>query len=408
MAAARLCLGPGFPCAGDWHAMGVSPTAPLTPADLRRDTRHADFAFAATVVVGIVLVGLLYLAFSQIVTVLLVAALLSYALLPAVDRLHRHMPRWAAVATVGLAGAGLIVLIGFLTIPAAFAELAHLSDVSGRLQLAAADAWRDFLAWLPAPLAASANRIGASLSRSFSMNAPSLETMGAWLARAGSGVAAIASGLLFVPVFVVVMLRGHHRILHSASTSVIPPRWRPRFRERGRQLDDVLAGFVRGQLLVSLILAIAYAIVFAIIGIPLALVVGLIAGFAELVPYLGGAIALILGSLMALAGGETRDILWIVIAFVTIQAIQGTLISPYVVGRRAKLGLGTVIVALAIGGELFGLLGLLFSVPVAAMLKVAGRAAVEGYRHTDFYVRESDLAPAPPPAADLAPGTGEG
>lgn len=388
--------------------MGAPPTAPLTPADLRRETRHADFAFATAVVAGVVLVALLYLAFSQIVTVLLVSALLSYALLPAVDRLEKRMPRWTAVATVGVVGAGLVVLIGFLTIPAAFTELANLSQVTERLRIAVTGAWQGLLSWLPAPLASAANRVGVSLTRSLTGNAPSLETLGTWMARTGAGVAAIASGMLFVPIFVVVMLRGHHRLLHSASTNVIPPRWRPRFRERGRELDDVLAGFVRGQLLVSLILAVSYAIVFSIIGIPLAVVVGLLAGFGELVPYLGGAVAVILGSLMALAGGDTRDILWIVISFVAIQAVQGALISPYVVGRRAKLGLGTVIVALAIGGELFGLVGLLFSVPVAAMLKVAGRAVVDGYRHTDFYMRDSDLARPVAPAPEVGPGTGEG
>jgi predicted PurR-regulated permease PerM len=180
------------------------------------------------------------------------------------------------------------------------------------------------------------------------------------------------------------------------ATNLIPPRWRARFRQRGGQLNTVLGGFIRGQLLVALVLGVLYATAFSIIGIPLAVFVGLIAGLGELVPYLGGAIALLLGSLMALAGGQLIDILWVVITFVVLQALEGTVISPWIVGSRARLGAGTVIVALAVGGQLFGILGLLLAVPVAAMLKVALASALDGYRQTAFYTRGAERPEAEP------------
>jgi predicted PurR-regulated permease PerM len=104
----------------------------------------------------------------------------------------------------------------------------------------------------------------------------------------------------------------------------------------------------------------------------------------------------VLGSLMALAGGQPMDVLWVVATFVALQALEGTVISPWIVGSRARLGAGTVIVALAIGGQLFGILGLLLAVPVAAMLKVALAAALDGYRQTAFYARGAARPDAAP------------
>lgn len=351
-----------------------------------RDTRQADFAFAALVTGAVVMAAALYGIFTHIVAVVLISALLSYALLPVVDRLNRVMPRWLAVTAVALGGAGVLVLIGALAFPAAARELEGLSGVVTQTRQAIISGWNALLQWLPAPMANWLSRLGASLARSATASAPSVGTLGDWARTTGSGVAAFATGILFVPVFVIVMLRG----LPKAGERVIravPPRWRPRFRERGTQLNRAVGGFIRGQLLVALVLGIAYAVAFSIIGIPLAIVVGLIAGFGELVPYLGGAIALLLGSLMAFAGGQPLDALWVVLTFVTLQGLEGALLSPLIVGSQAKLGAATVIVALAIGGQLFGIVGLLLAVPVAAVLKVAMVAAVDGYRATDFYAR---------------------
>lgn len=356
-----------------------------------RDTRQADFAFAALLAGVLLIAAALYAIFTHIMAVVLISALLSYALLPVVDVLNRWMPRWLAVTVVALGGAGVLVLIGVLAFPAAARELEGLSGVVAQTQQAVIRGWNALLQWLPTPIASWLSGLGASLARGATASAPSVGTLGDWARSTGSGVAAFATGILFVPVFVIVMLRGLPKAGERAIRA-IPPRWRSRFRERGAQLNRVVGGFIRGQLLVALVLGVAYAIAFSIIGIPLAVIVGLIAGLGELVPYLGGAIALLLGSLMAFAGGQPLDALWVALAFLTLQGLEGTLLSPLIVGSQAKLGAATVIVALAVGGQLFGIVGLLLAVPVAAMLKVAAIAAIDGYRATDFYVRGAPVS----------------
>ena len=132
---------------------------------------------------------------------------------------------------------------------------------------------------------------------------PAAGALTRYATTAATGVTAVAGALVLIPVFVFLMLRGYHRFV-GGFTALIPPRWRPRFEQRTGEVDQVLSGFIRGQLTVAFILVILYSTAFSIIGIPLAILVGILAGFGELIPYIGNAIALTLGSLLALAGGQ--------------------------------------------------------------------------------------------------------
>ena len=212
--------------------------------------------------------------------------------------------------------------------------------------------------------------------------------MSSWASSAASGVTAVASGLLFVPLFVFVMLRRYHAFVEWLS-HLVPPRWRPRFFARAHQADEMLSGFVRGQLLVALLLAVIYGTAFSLVGIPLGLVIGILAGLGELVPFLGSIVALVFGSLMAIAGGQPTDALWVAGIYLVVQAIQGAVLSPWIIGGGAHLRPVALVVALAVGGELFGFLGLLLAVPVAGLLKVAAQAAAAAYRDSDFFRRSA-------------------
>lgn len=354
---------------------------PVIPSE--RDARSADFSFAAFALGALVLVALLYLAFPHVMALVLIALLLSYALLPLVDAFDPRVPRWASVLIIGLGGAGLVALAVTLLTPVVVRELEGIGAALEQLEAELGQIYREVKGRLPGWFVAWVDRLGGSVTGQLSS-----ATLVDWAKGAGTGLAAVASGIVFVPIFVFMMLRGYHRVIRSIG-ELVPIHWRPRFQQRAAQLDQVLSGFVRGQLLVALVVACLYVGAFTLIGIPLAVLLGIIAGLGELVPYLGGAIALVLGSLMALAGGSPLDVLWVVVAFAAIQALEGGVLSPWIVGRRARLGPVTVIVALAVGGQLFSLLGLLLAVPVAAVLKVAAGAAIEGYRHTRFFRREA-------------------
>lgn len=353
-------------------------------AEVRAD-RGADFAFAVTAL-GLVLVGsVLYLAFPSIVGVLLVSGLLAYALLPLVDILARWLPRLLAVVAVALVGAGVVALAITLLTPLVIREVEGLGEALRRISELLVRAYQGARERLPEFATLWIDRTARSLARQGPADAA---TLAEWFRAASGGFAVVATGIVFAPIFVFMMLRSYHRVVGGLGT-LIPLPWRPRFHQRVAEADRVLSGYIRGQLLVAAIVAVLYSAAFSIIGIPLAILVGLVAGIGELIPYLGGAIALIFGSLMALAGGEPLDVLWVVLVFAAVQGLEGGVISPLIVGARAKLGPVAVIVSLAIGAQLFGFLGLLFAVPAAGVIKVAARAAIDAYHQTRFFRREA-------------------
>lgn len=367
--------------------MGVHTLSAMDDRRTVENLRQADLAFAGSVLGLILLWSLFYSAFPTVAILLFLGSILTYALLPVVDWLHeRRVPRTVSVLLVALVGAGLIVLLVLLLAPVVAEQVAAFPEMLSDTWRDLKRLWNDLRDRLPPGWTERIDRLAASMQERAEEEVPSGTRLTDWATRAAGGIGAVASGMVFVPILVFLMLRSYHRFADGAA-SLVPPRWRERFFERTAQADAVLAGFVRGQLLVALVIGGLYAIAFSIIGIPLALVVGLVAGLGELVPFLGGAVALLLASLLALAGGEPLDVLWVAIAFVAVQAIEGGVISPWIMGRKAHIGPAVVIVALAVGGELFGLVGLLAAVPFAALLKVAARAAIDAYRSSPFFAR---------------------
>jgi predicted PurR-regulated permease PerM len=364
---------------------GPTPSSPAPPNPPL--AARADAAFSVLVVSALVLAALLYWLFSTIFAVFLLSALLAYALVPLVDWLEREgLNRTLGGLFVGLGGAGLLAFLGVLLAPVVVSELDKMPEAVGRTVEELTELWTGIRARLPEVVLSAIDRGVASVEKGARSFRPAPDAVSGYATSAAAAVTAVASALVLVPIFVFLMMRGYHNFL-DALARLIPPRWRARFDARAREADLVLSGFIRGQLLVALILAVLYCLAFSLIGIPLAILVGILAGFGELIPFVGNAVALLLGSLLALAGGQPLDVLWVVGAYGLIQTLQGSFISPYIMGKRVHLSPVTVILALAVGGELLGLIGLLVAVPATALLKVAAKAAVSAYQMSGFYRR---------------------
>jgi predicted PurR-regulated permease PerM len=354
------------------------------PAPLSLEDRKADLLFAGGVGVGLLVCALLYLRFPTIVLVWFLSATISYAVVPLVDRMSRRIPRSLAVAVIAVAAVGGIVGGLLLFAPAVVTQLAHLPTAFGVVRKEIEPRMAALGRWLPAGAVRLVEWAVDSTRSRLASAEPNPETLSAWAGRAAGAVSAVTTGILLVPLFVVMMLQGYHHFLASVA-DLVPPRWRERCLSRVAEADDVLSGFVRGQLVVALVLIALYGAAFSLVGIPLALLVAIFAGIGELVPYLGGFIAVSFGSLMAVAGGRPGRVLWVLVAYATIQTVQGIFISPWIVGQKVKLSPVTVIVALAIGADLLGFVGLLAAVPATALLKVAVRALVCAYRNTSLF-----------------------
>jgi predicted PurR-regulated permease PerM len=192
-------------------------------------------------------------------------------------------------------------------------------------------------------------------------------------------------GYLIIPVYLFNLLFDLPQ-LKTFIASYIPERFRPAYATKLAEVDAVLSGFVRGQLSVCAILALLYSAGLYAIGIDLAIVIGTLAGATFIIPYVGTIIGICLSVAMALL--KFNDILHPLLClgwFGFVQLLEGAIITPKIVGNTVGLHPLVAIVALLIGGQLFGVIGMLLAVPVTAVLQVFLRSLAEYYRSSEFY-----------------------
>jgi predicted PurR-regulated permease PerM len=175
-------------------------------------------------------------------------------------------------------------------------------------------------------------------------------------------------------------------LIRSGLTDLVPERYRSCLAARTAEIHDILSGFVRGQLTVCAILAVLYTIGLWVIGIDLAVVIGTLSGILFIVPYLGTLFGIMFSMTMALL--KFHDLLHPLLClgwFAVVQAIEGSVITPKIVGDKVGLHPVVIIIALLIGGQFFGILGMLLAVPVTAVLKVFFSSYLSWYRSSAFY-----------------------
>jgi predicted PurR-regulated permease PerM len=191
--------------------------------------------------------------------------------------------------------------------------------------------------------------------------------------------------LLIIPVFFFYFLRDLPNIKRSAF-ELIPPRRRSRIEAKWKEIDRVFSGYIRGQIMVALILACVFALGLTLLGVKFGLFIGLLAGVLNIIPYLGQITGLVLSLTMALVDftGWGR-FLAIPALFAAANFLEGNFITPKVVGNKVGLSPVQTILALIIGGQVAGLLGLIIAIPVAGSLKVLLLDLLKAYQKSELY-----------------------
>ena len=200
--------------------------------------------------------------------------------------------------------------------------------------------------------------------------------------------------LLIVPVFAVYLLYDMNHI-NAGMKELVPHRHRAYVYSRFGQVDRLLSAFARGQITVCLILGAFYAVGLTACGVPMGLLVGFVIGFFNLVPFMSHVLGLPLALLLSWLDDQSpQRLLAVAVIFVFGQFVEGNFITPRIVGQ--SLGLHAVIVMLAVlvGGTLFGLVGMLVAVPLTAVLSVFWDDLRALYLRSDFYRSgEGELQP---------------
>ncbi len=337
---------------------------------------------------------LLYL-LAPVLTPFVAAALLAYIADPLADRLQRlKFPRTIAVVSVFLLTFLFVALLVLLVLPMIRTQVSALMQALPGIIAQAEQVWlpraSDFLGFG----ADSDVGLAAFLTRYSDM-------AGTWGARAflsltksGGAVFAALLSLFLIPILTFYLLRDFDSIVKRLG-ALVPSSNRETVFKLARDTDDVLGAFLRGQILVMLALSIIYSAGLTLVGLQYAIAIGVVAGLVSFVPYLGFVFGIALAGLTVVMEPNPLWMLAGVVATFTIaQIIEGSFLTPKLVGDRIGLHPVIVIFSIAAGGQLFGFFGILLALPAAAVLSVVVRFAYTKYL-------------AEQPAADVETNAGE-
>ena len=315
-------------------------------------------------------------------------AVLAYVLHPTVERLAaRRVPRLLAVTLVVLAAiVGALALL-LLVVPILAKEAPLMREQIPLL----ADRLNQHLApWLAQfGIEVSLDVAGIKAMAMKFLDGGNLED---WIGKAlssarigGSIVLAVIGNAVLVPMVLFYLLLDWPQ-LTERTLGLVPPRMRSQADGFLAECDAVLGQYLRGQALVMLVLAVYYTLALALARFELALPVGVFTGLAIFIPYLGFG----LGLLLALLAGLLQFSGWYGVVAVAIvygvgQVLESMVLTPRLVGERIGLSPLAVIFALLAFGHLFGFVGVLVALPLAAVVLVAGRRVTEAYLGSALY-----------------------
>lgn len=316
---------------------------------------------------------------------------IAYFLDPVVDRLERMgCSRVMATAIITVVGLLAFVLLLLWVIPSLVNQALDLFDVAPTLFVNL----RDFLIErfpdimdTESPLRQSLVSIGETIK------ARGGELLNTVLSSA-AGIINIVMLFVIVPVVAVYLLLDWDNMV-ARIDELLPRDHAPTIRKLAKDIDGTLASFIRGMGTVCIILGTYYAVALMVIGLQFGLVVGFIAGLVTFIPYLGALIggALAIGLALFQFWGDWLSIGLVAGVFMLGQVIEGNVLTPKLVGSSVGLHPVWLILALSIFGTLFGFVGMLVAVPVAASIGVITRFAANQYLHSRLYRGLSDQDP---------------
>ena len=191
---------------------------------------------------------------------------------------------------------------------------------------------------------------------------------------------------VIVPVVAVYMLLDWDNMV-ARIDELLPREHQPVIRQLARDVDRTLAGFIRGMGSVCLILGVYYAVALWLVGLNFGLVVGVIAGLLTFIPYVGAIVggALAIGLALFQFWGDWVWIAAVAGIFFFGQFLEGNFLTPKLVGESVGLHPVWLILALSVFGSLFGFIGMLVAVPLAAAIGVVMRFVVDRYKDSKLY-----------------------
>jgi predicted PurR-regulated permease PerM len=336
-----------------------------------------------------VVVSVLIYLLAPILMPFISAAVLAYIADPLVDKLEKKMSRSIAVSIVFFVLSLSAILVLLIILPLVEKQIVVLAE---KLPLYI-DRAQNYLL----PLLKDKFDFDVAL---FDLNMLKLSFSEYWKAAGGiaanvvssishSGVVLVGwiANFLLMLVVTFYLLRDWD-ILVAKVHALIPRNKEKAIVVIAKESDEVIGAFFRGQMLVMLALSVVYTIGLMLVGLDTALLIGVLSGVVSFVPYLGFIVGIAVASIAALMQfQEAMPLLYVAIVFLTGQMLEGMLLTPLLVGDKIGLHPVAVIFAVLAGGQLFGFVGILLALPVAAVIAVVLRHAHESYTQSELYAK---------------------
>jgi len=325
---------------------------------------------------------------------------IAYLLDPVADRLERMgFSRGLAVGVITIGALLVFVIMALLVVPTLTQQSVQLFNTAPQLA-------RDLQTFLSQhfPSVFDTNSVLHQTLQSLGETVRSkggalLETV---LSSAVSFLNVIVI-LVVVPVVTVYLLYDWDRMVGKVD-ALLPRDHAPVIRKLAHEIDTVLASFIRGMGTVCIILGLYYAVALMLVGLQFGLVVGAIAGLITFIPYVGSLVggALAIGLGLFQFWGDWTTIGLIAAIFLSGQFIEGNFLTPRLVGSSVGLHPVWLIFALSVFGTLFGFVGMLVAVPLAAAIGVVTRFVANQYHDSRLYQGVSGRPPKPPASGDAS------
>lgn len=307
----------------------------------------------------------------------------AYFLDPVADRLERlGLSRVAATGLIAIVSAVTFFIIILAVIPTLIRQATALVQI-------APEAFSDLQAFITKrfpTLMNEDNVVRETLTKiGSSIQAHGAEVIGTVFSSAVS-LFSVFVVLLIAPVVAIYLLLDWDKMI-ARIDALIPRDHAPTLRMLAREVDGVLAGFIRGMGSVCMILGIFYAAALWLVGLNFGLVVGVVAGILTFIPYVGALVggALAIGLALFQFWGDWPSIFAVIAIFMVGQVLESNVLTPRLVGHSVGLHPVWLLLALSVFGSLFGFVGMLIAVPLAAAIGVIARFATTQYTSSLLY-----------------------
>ena len=339
------------------------------------------------------IVATLFYLLSPMLTPFFVAALLAYLGDPLVDRLEAMKLSRTLSVIIVFVSISLIILVFFLfLVPLLEMQIKRLGEkLPGYLDWSLAMLGTYLQGQLGVdPSILQGDKLKELVTSNWQQTGGLIKNVLQTVSKSGFMIVGWIGTLALIPVLLFYLLRDWDNLV-AYIHDLLPRSVEPTVSKLAKESDEMLGAFLRGQFMVMIALSILYWLGLGLIGLDFALLIGFIAGLVSFVPYLGLIVGITIAGIAVLF--QTQDplnLLWVLAVFVVVQVIEGSILTPWLVGERIGLHPVAVIFAVLAGGQLFGFVGVLLALPVAAVLAVIMRHLHESYKQSNVY---TDAAP---------------